>query len=175
MKFFAAIFLTAAVFIQGCGYTTKTALRPEWKTIYISPVVNDINFSNQYERPLYVPLLEVKIRNAVSERLLRDGYLTIVNRPEDADITLAIRLREFRHDPVRYDDDGNISEWRVAIVVSLELMEQETRSIIWKVDNFAGSQERFRLGSQTSSEDTAVDTAVADLARRVIDSVVELW
>ena len=78
--------------LQGCGYSTHSALAPEWKEIHVAPVGNGIYFANEYELPLYVPLVEVKLRNAVSEKFLKDGYLRTAEE-NSADVILKTTLK----------------------------------------------------------------------------------
>ena len=174
MKHIPIIFLALVMLTQGCGYTTKSALTPEWKNIHVAPIVNQIDFTNPHDRPLYAPLLEVKLRNTISEQFLRDGYLKISDA-DDADVVLKISLKEFRHDPLRFDGDRNVLEWRIVIVVAMELFDVKNQKIIFTESHFVGDTDQFRSGTQSISEDSSIELAIADLAKRVVERVVEHW
>ena len=59
------VLLLACSQFSGCGYTTKSTLAGHLKTVHIESFVNKINYTAEGSRNLYVPLLEVDIRNAL--------------------------------------------------------------------------------------------------------------
>lgn len=174
MKILTALFLTVVMSIQGCGYSTKSGLAPQWRTIYIAPVVNQVDFTSPYNNNLYTPLLEVKLREGVSEGFLRDGYLKIVNTADEADMMLNIFLQYYRHNPLRYDDGDNVIEWRVSVAANIELWDNRLQELVWS-GGVGGSKDTFRSGPRAVSEDEAINDAVDDLGRRIVEQVIERW
>lgn len=174
MKILAAFFFTVVMLTQGCGYTAKSGLAPEWKTIYVAPVVNAVNFTSPHDDNLYAPLLEVKLRDGVSQGFLRGGYLKIADNPDDADLVLKMFLKYYRHNPLRYDNDDNVTEWSVVVSADYELWDNLNGELI-QTEGIGGSQERFRIGPNAVSEDAAIDEAVDDLGTRIVERMVEYW
>lgn len=166
--------LCFALFFSGCAYTTRAALDPEWKTVYVAPIMNKVDFTNASERQLYAPLLEVKLRTAVSEKFVRDGYFKVANQADEADVILKMTFKEFAHYPLRYDLDRNVIEWRVTLIADLEFWDNHRQEVVW-AGSFGGSQDRFRLGTKAIPEDAAIEEAVNDLANRVVERAVENW
>ena len=67
-----------AMLLAGCGYTTKTILPENIKTIHVDIFKNSIDITKEvsakdkYE--VYRPGLEVELRDAVIERVFLDGH-----------------------------------------------------------------------------------------------------
>ncbi len=176
---FMILAVTLAAGMAGCGYTTRSMLSGEYRTIYVQPFVNKIELvkeqytGNNYR--LYKPQLETDITRAVNDKYLFDGNLKPVSK-ETADLFLEGELVEFRRDALRYDDNDNVSEYRISIRVNLKLINQRTLDVLWEEKNFAGEKTYFTPGNQASiSDQQAVNEAIADLARRVVERTVEQW
>ena len=171
-------FLLLISFLGGCGYTTRSMISNEFRTIYIKPVVNKIDFSqenqvaNRYR--IYRPQLETEITKAVIDKYIFDGNLKPVEK-ETADLSLIGELVEFRKDPLRYTDNDDVEEFRVNIVVNFTLWDNKQEKIVWEVSNFTGYYDYFTMGAQMISEDAAVRNALKDLARRIVERTVEQW
>jgi hypothetical protein len=166
------------LFAAGCGYTARSSIRASYQTIYITPFVNKIDVSqetyvsNSYR--LYRPGLETDISKAVVDKYLFDGNL----RPsamESAGLVLAGELVEFRRDPIRYTDNDDVEEYRINIVVNLKLTDRVTGEVKWEENRFTGDTTYFTAGSQAKTETTAVQDALTDLARRIVERTVEEW
>src|SRR3989344_2183697 len=112
--------LLSMVIIAGCGYTTKSTLPSTIKTIHVETFKNNVDFSAEGSRNLYLPLLEIKVRNAVINRFLFDGNLKIAEA-DKADLVLKGQLLSYDRSALRYTDDGDVQEYRVHITVSLEM------------------------------------------------------
>lgn len=164
--------------LVGCGYTTRSMISNEYSTIYVQPFRNKIELTkeeytgNNYR--LYKPQLETDITKAINDKYLFDGNLKPVSM-ETAGLALEGELIEFRRDPLRYDDNDNVSEYRISIRVNLKLTNQNTKMLLWEENNFAGEKAYFVSGQGSMSDQQAVNEAIADLARRVVERTVEQW
>jgi len=164
--------------IAGCGYTTRSMVASKYRSIYIVPFVNKINIAqeeyagNKYR--IYRPLLETDVTKAVINKYLFDGNLRPV-KEGSADLILKGELLEFRKDPLRYDDDNNVTEYRVNLIVNLTLWNRKENKLVWEEKNFTGNATYFTTGSQAKSEGQAVNDALEDLARRIVERTVEEW
>lgn len=163
--------------ISGCGYTTHSAYS-KYKTIYIPPFKNKIDITNDSDinskYKIYRPLLDSDVTRAVINKFLFDGNLKPV-KSENADLTLKGEILEFRKDPVRYDDNDNIEEYRVNMIVSLTLWNNKEDKLEWQEGSFTGDTTYFVTGAMAKSEATAINDAITDLARRVVERTVEEW
>ena len=174
----STLILVVLVFITGCGYTTGSLLPSHIKNIHIKNFINKIPLTqestdrNAYKT--YRPLLEVDVTESIIDKFIFDGSLR-VTREEDANIILNGSLVDFRREVTKYGDDDNIDQYRIAIMVDMELTDVATGETSWVQKSFSGSDYYFTTGAQAKSEDTAITDALSDLARRVVERTIEAW
>ena len=77
--------------------------------------------------------------------------------------------------PLRYTDDDDVQEYRVQVVVSFELTNAHNEEFSWQEPSFVGEATYFVTGSQATTEESAVDKAIIDLARRIVERTIEDW
>lgn len=166
------------VTLWGCGYTTRTMIAEGFRTIYISPFVSKIDITQETDTAskyrIYKPYLETNITKSVINKFLIDGNLKPV-KSEKADLVLKGELVEFRRDPLRYTDSNEVAEYRLNLVVNIGLWDNKLNKLIWEENNFTGDTTYFTTGSSAKSEDTAINDAYTDLARRIVERTIEHW
>lgn len=163
----------------GCGYTTRSMVDPNMRTIYIEPFINEIDlFSEQSEDTnyrTYYPLLERDITNKVVDRFVFDGNLKVVKKLE-ADVVLKGKLLRYQRDPVRYEDnDEDVKEYRISLITDITLMDNKTQTEVWHEANLVGDTTYFVTGTSAKSESAAIADAINDLAKRIVERLVENW
>jgi hypothetical protein len=161
-------------FLAGCGYTTGSLLPPQYRTLYVEPLINRVEFVNENVRALYVPLLETKVRNAIIDRFQLDGHLRL-NDSDKSDLVLKGELIGFERDDLRVDTNQNVQEYRLRVTVSLVMMDNTTGQIFWKEPSFAGESTYFTTGPQAKSEASALNDTLTDLSRRIVERTIENW
>lgn len=165
-------------FASGCGYTTKSLLPSDIKTIYVDNFANGIKITAEQSNVRmyrgYTPGMERTLTTAVIDKFLTDGTLKIVSE-NDADLVLTGELVDFGHDVLRYDANNNVEEYRVRIVVNMALEDRKKGKVLWSEKNFAGESTYYTQGSQSQSENAAIDNAMTDIARRIVERTVEVW
>ncbi|OGW84286.1 MAG: hypothetical protein A2987_01640 [Omnitrophica bacterium RIFCSPLOWO2_01_FULL_45_10] len=170
------LFFMSMLLLAGCGYTTRSLLAPEHKSIYVEKFANKIQIAEETSDARmyrgYRPGLEVDITKAVIDRFLSDGNLKIASQ-EGADLILKGELVDFKKDALRYDANDNVEEYRIKLVVNLELMSD--KGVIWEETNFAGDATYRTTGALVKSESDAIKDATQDLARRVVERTIEGW
>ncbi len=177
LRFIGALFC-AVITASGCGYTTRSAISSSYKKIYIMPFVNKIDLSLETyvsnSNQLYRPGLETALTRAVIDKYLFDGNLRPASQ-ESSSLILEGELVDFRRAPLRYDDNDNVSEYRVSIVVHIKLKDTRSGEIKWEENTFTGDTTYFTAGSQAKTESTSIQDALTDLARRIVERTVEQW
>ncbi|MEK6715440.1 MAG: LptE family protein [Candidatus Omnitrophota bacterium] len=164
----------------GCGYTTRSFVNPNIKTIYIEPFANKINITSELSEnrkyKTYFPLLEVKITRAVVDRFVFDGNLRI-GKPDTADVILKGELLDYAKDALRYSssDNSTIEEYRLSLTVNISLIDRKENKLLWEEKAFVGDTTYFTSGSSAKSEETALSNALTDLARRIVARTIEEW
>ncbi len=170
--------------LAGCGYTTRSMISNKYKTIHIKQFLNKIDLTtegdayNKYK--IYKPTLETDITKSVIDRYLFDGNLKPV-KEENADLVLKGELIEFRRDPLRTEND-EVQEYRVNIMVSIALWDKKENNLVWQESNFTGDYTYYPYSSSLpgianyrKTDDQAVNEAVTDLSRRIVERTVEQW
>lgn len=164
--------------ISGCGYTTRPGLPSQFRTVYIQPFTNKIDVTqlatNEQRFPIYRHKMEADITAAVISRFQFTGLLRPANA-QHADTRLEGELVDFHRDALRYDASQQVEEWRLNVVVDLRFLDQTTQTLLWEEKGFTGDTTYFARGAKTESEAAALDRAVTDLARRIVERTVENW
>lgn len=164
--------------LAGCGYTTKTNLPPNIRSVHVAPVTNAIDLSAEVSDrdafKVYRPGLEVDLTNAIINRFIFDGNLR-VEKPGNADSTIEAKLIEYRRDPLRYSENDDVQEYRLNAVIEIALVENGSGKTIWKEERLTGDTTFYLSGRRAESEDQAVGRLVEDVARRVVEKTVEIW
>jgi len=163
---------------HGCGYTTRS-YTGIYKTIYVAPFKNSINIADEkstYTKYMtYYPLLESTITQAIVNRFIFDGSLKAV-KEEAADVILKGELTSYSRDAVRYaDNNEDVQEYRITVTINMALYKGSTGELIWQKDGFSGDTSYYISGTRAKSEKDALDSAVKDLARRVVEEFAEAW
>jgi hypothetical protein len=166
--------LLSIIYFSGCGYTTKSTLPKSIKTIRVEPFKNNIDFTQGASRNLYLPLLEVEAHNAVINRFVFDGNLKVVELNE-ADLILNGELKNYERSGLRYTDDDDVQEYRVHVTVSFTMTNVESGMLSWSEPSFVGEATYFVTGPSATTEESAVDAAIVDLARRIVERTIEDW
>ena len=146
---FIIFLLSLSILSTGCGYTTKSTLPGYMKTIYVERFENNIDFTNESNRNIYLPLLETNVRTEIINRFQFDGNLK-VSKTEKADIVLTGNLKHYQRDVLRYDENNEVLEYRVKIFVSLTLYDNHKQETIWSDPDFVGEATYFLSGAFAS-------------------------
>jgi len=163
--------------INGCGYTTKAVLPSGVKSIHVEIFKNNIDITKEIsakdEYEVYRPNLEVDLRDAIVERVFLDGHLKLESR-DCADSILEGEILQFRKDPLRYQNE-DITEYKISLVCDIRLRDSKGLDILLEEHNIIGDTTYFTTGSLQKSETTALNNASKDLARKIINRIVENW
>lgn len=171
-------YLLPIVVLSGCGYTTRSMIINKYRTIYVTPFINKVDITKETDSAnkyrIYRPMIETDITRYVNDKYLFDGNLRPA-KEDTADLILKGEVIEFRKDPLRYDSNENVSEYRINLVVNIKLLDREDNKLVWEENNFTGDTTYFTTGTQAKSEDIAVNDALSDLSRRIVERTVEQW
>lgn len=153
--------------LPGCvGYQLGSTLPPDVKAIYVHRFINKCN----------EPLLEIDTTNATIAEFQKDGTLRIVSKGE-ADVLLETTLNAMTLTPLRYDqitDKAKPNEYRLTLEVSFVLKRAKTRDIMNEA-SVVGESTFVYVGNFNSSKRAAIPAASEDLAKRIVEKVVETW
>jgi hypothetical protein len=164
-------FLIVVIMLSGCGYTRKTVLPRNIKTIYVETVKNKLDMERVYA---YHQGLEMDITNAVIRRFQQDGTVKVAKQ-KTADAILKTDLLAYEQEGLRYDQLESVKEYRLFIVVKLRLEDGKTGDLIWEEPNFTGDNEYYVSTVTSLSEQKAAMDVVDKLAANIVDRVVQDW
>ncbi|MBI2441853.1 MAG: hypothetical protein HYV35_10840 [Lentisphaerae bacterium] len=153
--------------LSGCvGYRLGSTLPPDVKSIYVRVFINKSN----------EPLVEIDATNATIAEFQKDGTLRIVSADDEADLLLETTLDGLTLTPLRYSqaDKAKPNEYRLTLHASLVLKRATTREIMSEASVIGESTFAF-IGNLTSSKRAAIPLASEDLAKRIVEKVVETW
>ena len=163
--------------LTGCGYTTKTMLPDNIRTIHVETFENNIDITKEvgakdkYE--VYRPNLEVDLRDAMVNRVFLDGNLKTADM-SSADAVLEGRITQYRKDPLRYQNEI-VQEYRISIICDVKLISRKDSAVLFEEEGIAGDATYFTTGTLQKTETSALSDAMSDLARRIINKIVENW
>jgi hypothetical protein len=165
---FAAVLLAALTLAlaPGCaGYRLGSSLPPDIKSIFVRTFINKCN----------EPLIEIEATNATIAEFQKDGTLRIA-RIEDADVILETTLNTITLEPLRFErtDVAKPKEYRLILNATFVLKRNSTGKIIGDGECIGESTFIFG-GNLASAKRSAVPNSSKDLAKRIVEKVVEVW
>lgn len=173
MTFRTSSFLLAVLLlISGCGYNQKASIPQDIKSIYVRTVINKIPVEEIFA---YHPGLEMGITKAIVRRFNRDGNLQVAASEDKADAVLEIELMRFQQEGLRFSNLERVEEFRLFIVLAMQLVNTRTKEVIFEEPNFSGDAEYFVTDVRSLGREEAVNRAIDRLAKNVVDRVVEDW
>jgi len=173
---FGILILFVCLIIAGCGYTVR-GFSSKYKSVYVAPFKNSIDITShksEYRRyRSYFPLMESTITQKTVDRFIFDSNIKIA-RENEAEVILKGELIEYERAPLRYaDNNEDVTEYRITVWVNIILYDGKTNEIIWTKNHFPGDDTYELTGSRSKSERNALSDAIEDLARRIVEVVVE--
>jgi outer membrane lipopolysaccharide assembly protein LptE/RlpB len=166
--------LLLAVMFPGCGYTTGSLISSRYKTVFVEPFENKIDYMNQDDRKIYIPQMETKVHDAVIDRFMFDGNLKIAEKG-NADLVLKGKVLSFNRGDLSLTNNNDVKEYRLTVTVALTLWDTVNEKVVWEEPSFSGDTTYFTTGALAKSEATAIQDAVNDLARRAVDRTIQDW
>ena len=171
MKYTGVLFLILVLSFSGCGYTRKTILPRNMKTIYVETVRNKLKTDEVFA---YQQGLEMDITNAVIRRLHQDGTVKVVEK-DTADSILKIDLTKFEQEGLRFNQMESVQEYRLFIVVAMKLIDARTGDTIWEEPNFTGDTDYYVTDVSSIGRQKAALDVTETLAKNITNRIVEDW
>jgi Lipopolysaccharide-assembly len=159
----------------GCAnYQLGTGGKLSFQTLYIPPVENKAHL------PQAVAIVTTQIREA----FLRDGRVTLVNSPAEADATLHITLVRYARDvaTARPDDTGLARKFNLNLTAVCTLRSTkdnaalfENRAIVVEQQIFATATPQQADSDQLQAEHQALPQLAATLADKISHATLDVW
>jgi hypothetical protein len=157
-----------AVLLTGCAsYQLGSMLPDNVKTVYVPTFINKTS----------EPMIESEATQAAIRELQKDGSLSVVGTPEEADTLLTVTLTDYRLTPLKYERDlkTTADQYRLTLTAQVVLTRRTTDKVVSENPRIQGEADFSIAGDFTSSKKLGLPNAAADLAHNIVESVVETW
>lgn len=156
------------VMVGGCGYHRAGTNNPQLagvSTIGI-PYFKNKTFESEAERIF---------THAFVNEFIKSRRLQVVSESE-ADLVLRGTLKKLVEDTIAYNRDDKALEYRMDVVMDIQLERRATGEVLWKRKNMRHSEE-FPVGDDIvlseAAKRAALERLAADLAERIHDSIIQ--
>ncbi len=180
-RIFIKLFLFAIFYVLfllgGCSYVPTEVLPEYIHNIYIPVFVNK---TSKYG-------LEDKLTEAVIDEFLRDGKLGVTNKSE-ADGMLLGEIVEYRLEPISYDANNVVEQYKLWVVVNLTFWDLKKNEILWRDyrhsvnGGYQGGIEEYvryyvtsQAGEVVETEEEAQDRLVQTLSEDIVKRTAYGW
>jgi hypothetical protein len=136
------------------------------ETVYMAPVINQTS----------EPAIELQVTRALRERIHLDGRLKQLNTRDQADAVIEITLTNYRLSPITYRNELKTAaqDYRLRITATARLKEAQTGKILSESTNYGEAVFRFE-SDLTNSKRNALPAAAQEIAKLLIDDLIERW
>lgn len=159
--------LAATLLFSGCmGYRLGGGQPEGIETVAMAPVINSTA----------EPAIEIDVTQALRERLQFDGRLKLVNKPENADGIIEVTLTQYDLYPIAYDSTFKTTPniYRLRVTGVAELKNLTTGEVVSKSETYGEATFKFEA-DLTSSKRDALPTAAKEIAKFMVDDLIERW
>jgi len=149
------ILIAAILIMAGCGYRFSAGgehIDPGIRKVFLEPFGNRTSEAN----------VEDSFRLAMTDQFVKGKRFQIVDGEDQADALFRGTVKALATTPLSYRTTNLAAEERMTLTVELTFEERRTRKIIWKDENFTGTQE-YPVASLSDTE-TSRKNALSKLA-----------
>ncbi len=154
-------FTACANYRLGTGSTLK------FSTLYVAPVSSEA----------LIPQARVLVTTQIREALLRDGRVTLVDSPEQADATLTVSLHSYNRTVAvsRPDDTGLARRFDVTLQAQATLVDNRTRQPYFTQRPLEAKRGVFTDSGLVPSEYEALPLLAEILGNEAVHAVLDTW
>ena len=159
--------LLATLFLSGCMGYRLGGTRPEGiETVFVAPVVNQTA----------EPAIELQVTHALRQRIQFDGRLKLVNSADEADAVMEVVLTDYQLRAIAYRDDlkTTAEQYRIRITAESSLLDTKTEKVVSESKTYGETTFHFE-SDLTTSKRSALPRAAQELAKFIVDDLVEQW
>lgn len=136
------------------------------ETVHVAAVVN----------ATHEPAIELQVTKAIRQQIQFDGRLKLRNSPDDADAVIDVELTDYSIQPISFRDDLKTTpdQYRIRITAVASLRNTATDEILSESRTFGEARFFFESDLTTSKRD-ALPVAAKELAKFMVDDLIEQW
>ncbi len=173
------LLLLSAFLAQGCAnYRLGTGADPSFATLFIEPAKNKTKLAQS----------QALVSTMIREAFIRDGRVTVVDNPDEADATLEVTLVNYHRDNAanREDDVGLARKFTLYLRASCRLRDNRTGRMLFDgrivevqresfTDNGLGSVPFGTSNDQLQSEYNTLPLLASSLSEKLAHTVLDVW
>ncbi len=159
--------IAAMLLLSGCMGYQLGGSRPEGiETVQVGPVINKTKES----------AIELQVTHALRQRLQFDGRMKLVNQAENADAIVEVTLTDYTLTAIAFRDDlkTTAEQYRLRITGVAKLTHTQTGEILSESKTYGEATFFFESDLTTSKRD-ALPRAAQELAKFMVDDLIERW
>ncbi|MDB6095426.1 MAG: hypothetical protein JWM32_2988 [Verrucomicrobia bacterium] len=160
--------LVGVLGFSGCAsYRLGTDAKLAFTTLYVAPVANKT----------LLPQAQAIVSTQLRERLGRDGRVTLVNSPAEADATLTVVIRDYHRDvrAVREDDTGLARKFALILGTDCTLHDNRANRDLFTHRSVVATRDAYTDSGQLQSEYQTLPLLAESLADKVSHAVLDVW
>lgn len=147
--------------LTGCGYQFSAGRLPGDVRLLNMPLAQNKTSEPLLENVLAVPLTAV---------LARQQAVVLVESASSAEAVLEAVITDYHVDPLSYDSNDRISEFRATLMVHFMLKQQSDGRLLWQGD--IQRQEPYRAVLDKNQQEDLEAVAIEALARNIADDLL---
>ena len=154
--------------LSGCAnYNLGSGGKLTFQTLYVAPVVNESNL------PQSVAIVSTQLREA----FLRDGRVSLVNTPDQADAILTVRLLKYSRSATASQtaDTGVASKFDLTLEAEAGLRDNRTGKFIFEKRAVTAVRQVFANSGQLQAEYQTVPLLAETLAKNTLNATLDVW
>jgi len=159
--------VSATLLLSGClGYQLGGSRPKGIETVALEPVLNKTS----------EPAIELQVSHAVRDRVQFDGRLQLLNSPDEADGVIGVVLTDYDLTPIAFRSELKTTPeiYRLRITGTATLKRVDSGEIISESSTYGEATFPFE-GDLTSAKRDALPRAAAEIAKFMVDDLVERW
>jgi len=159
--------LVVFLLLAGCmGYQLGGDRPAGIETVSMSAIVNETG----------EPAIELQATHALRERIQFDGRLKLLDAADAADGIIEVTLTRYDLTPIAYSDKQRTVPqlYRIRITGKAALKRSDTGAVVSTSETYGEAVVPFQ-SDLTSAKRDALPGAVAEIAKHMVDDLVEQW
>lgn len=148
----------------GCGTRNAASVPSNVNDVHVPPIENRSNETG----------LENLLTDQVTQQLLADGRVELVDKPE-ADVIVQGVITDYQRIPLAYNDQDIVQLYKVRVEMALRLLDPETGKVLRQFNRIFRETRYSDINPPIETELDAKQRVVRKLARDVVTTVVEGW
>ena len=162
------LLLAATLLLAACAsYRLGTGTARKFSTLFIAPVTTEA----------LIPQARELVTTQLREAFTRDGRVTLVNLPAQADAVLQLSLTGYDRTVAvsRQDDTGHARRFDVTLRAQATLTDQRTKQTFFALRPLTAKRGMFTDSGLVPAEYQGLPLLAEQLANETVHAVLDTW